>query len=614
MDEDLERRQAEVDRLRCENLRLRQLLGLGPDDPLPGGRKTGSSAVALPLDEPAAAIDGRSTLADRVAKFRSLFRGRDDVYAIRWTNQRGESGYVPAVAGGWRKDRPRGRRRYLAVTDEVIRAHLAGDETVGVYPLLTDDHCWLLAADFDGPSWRLDALAYLDAAAEHALPAYLERSRSGQGAHVWIFFSEPVPSTDARRLGTGLLRMAIDARAELALDSYDRLFPSQDLAPRGSFGNLIALPLQGRAACDGNSLFLDRDTLSPVEDQWRLLGQVARVNPAMLATGLRRLAPLRTGRDAAAAWRRSGRQPTGPARIAVTADARLRVDKSGLSTSMLAAIKHLASVANPEFYKKERLRLSTWRTPRVIRVYDEDLTHLHLPRGVRTELDDLARRAGSSLDVHSAWPDVAPLDLTFQGVLTSQQRDTVDDLADHDLGVLVSPPGTGKTVMGCALIAAAGVPSLVIVSRKPLLEQWHGQLCSLLGLDADQVGQLTGGRDRRSGVVDVATVQTLARRDDVAELTSWYGLLVVDECHHVPAVTIGQVVSRIPTRRVLGLTATPYRQDGLDALIAMHCGPIRRHSTQAPTGLDLRLEVHETRFTFTGSPLCQHGVRHTAAR
>lgn len=601
VDEDLERSQAEVDRLRRENQRLRQLLGLGPDDPFPGGRLPRPSATALPLDRSTQAVDARSSEAVRVALFRSLFRGRDDVYAVRWTNQHGESGYVPAVAGGWRKDRPRRQRRYLPLTDDVIRAHLAGDEIIGLYPLLEDDHCWLLAADFDGPTWRFDALAYLDAAAEHGVAAYLERSRSGQGAHVWMFFSEPVTATDARRIGTGLLRMAIDARAELSLDSYDRLFPSQDLAPRGSFGNLIALPLHGRAARDGNSVFLDHEELSPVEDQWRLLGQIDCISPALLATALRPLAPMRTGRDEAAAWRRSGRRPKGPARIAVTADARLRVDKSGLSTSMLAAIKHLASVSNPEFFARQRLRLSTWQTPRVIRAYDEDLTHVHLPRGLRTELEELAQRAGSTLDIQAAWPTVEPLNVAFHGVLTAQQQDAVDDLADRDLGVLVSPPGTGKTVMGCALIAAAGVPSLVLVYRKPLLEQWHDQLCSLLDLSADQIGQLTGGHDRRSGVVDIATVQTLARRDDVAELTSQYGLLVVDECHHVPAVTIGEVVGQIPARRVLGLTATPYRQDGLDALIAMHCGPIRHHPGRAPTGMTLRLEVHDTRFTFPSS-------------
>lgn len=597
----MERSQTEVDRLRRENQRLRQLLGLAPDDPLPGGRVSRPAATALPLDQPNRAVDARSTEAVRVALFRSLFRGRDDVYAVRWTNRHGESGYAPAVAGAWRKDRPRRQRHYLALTDDVVRAHLAGDETIGLYPLLEDDHCWLLAADFDGPTWRLDALAYLDAATGHGVPGYLERSRSGQGGHVWMFFSEPVTATDARRLGTGLLRTAINTRAELALDSYDRLFPSQDLAPRGSFGNLIALPLQGRATAAGNSLLLDHDTLAPVKDQWRLLAQIDRISPARLATALRGLAPMRTGRDETAAWRRSGRQPEGPAQIAVTADARLRVDKSGLSTSMLAAIKHLASVANPEFFAKQRLRLSTWQTPRVIRAYDEDLTHLHLPRGVRDELEELAQRAGSTLDIRAAWPHVEPLNVAFRGVLTTQQQDAVDDLADRDLGVLVSPPGTGKTVMGCALIAAAGVPSLVLVYRKPLLEQWREQLRSLLDLDAAQIGQLTGGNDRRSGVVDVATVQTLARRDDVTELTSRYGLLVVDECHHVPAVTIGEVVGRIPARRVLGLTATPYRQDGLDALIAMYCGPIRHHPGKAPTGLQLRLEVHDTRFAFPSS-------------
>lgn len=591
---------AEVERLRRENLRLRQLLGLRPDDPLPAGPDRSAPALPLALDVPAAEVDASSQVGDRLAVFRSVFRGRDDVYAVRWTNRHGESGYVPAVAGGWRRDRPRAKRRYLPLTDEVLLDHLAGRETVGLYPLLEDDGCWLLAADFDGPNWRLDAMAYLEAAARGDVPAYLERSRSGNGGHVWMFFSEPVAATEARRLGTGLLRSAIDARAELDLDSYDRLFPSQDFAPRGSFGNLIALPLQGVAAAEGNSVFLDTDTLEPVQDQWRALSSIERVTPAMLATALRRLAPMRTGPDAVARWRRSSGPLTGPDQIRVTAHAQLRVDKAGLSTAMLAAIKHLASVANPEFYKKQRLRLATWQTPRVIRAYDEDLTHLHLPRGLRGELEQLARRAGSTLQVHDALPAVEPLDLGFTGTLTPDQQDTVDELADHHLGVLVSPPGTGKTVMGCALIATAGVPTLVLVYRKPLLKQWCDQLRTLLDVQDDQVGVLAGGRDTRSGVIDVATVQTLARREDLEQVSGGYGLLVVDECHHVPAVTIHELVSRIPARRVLGLTATPYRQDGLDALITMQCGPIRHRTDQATAGLGLHLEIHETDFVHHG--------------
>ena len=585
---------SKLERLQAENRRLRKLLGLRPDDPLPA--TADPSALELPLVGCDEAVDAHSSIERRIAVFRSLFRGRDDVYAVRWSNQDGRSGYVPAVAGGWRKDRPKQQRRYLPMTDAVLTAHLEGEETIGLYPLLEDDSCWLLAADFDGPAWRLDALAYLEAAAGHDLPAYLERSRSGNGGHVWIFFTEPVAASDARRLGTGLLRAAIEARAELDLASYDRLFPSQDLLPRGSFGNLIALPLQGRAVEQGNSLFLEPASLEPFEDQWQLLSQMVRVSPSTVDGLLRRLAPLRTGPDVASRWRRAARSPQAPAQLEGTVDAQLHVDKAGLSSSMRAALKHLASMQNPEFHKKQQLRLSTWQTPRIIPAYEEDLTHLHLPRGVQPELEQLAERVGSTLQLEARWPELEPLELEFQGELTGPQQAAVDDLLAHDLGMLVAPPGSGKTVMGCAIVAERQLPTLVLVYRKPLLEQWREQLATSLNLDPTEIGELAAGRDRRTGTVDLATVQTLARQDDVAGVTGAYGLLVVDECHHVPAVTIQRVVSQIPTRFVLGLTATPYRGDGLDPLIAMHCGPVRNSGDPAPSSLRLELEVHETAF------------------
>lgn len=582
---------AEVARLREDNARLRQLAGLGPDEPLPPV-DLGTTSVELPLAQPERLVDAESALSDRVQLFRSLFRGRDDVHAVRWEDARGRSGYVPAVAGGWRKgQRPR-ERRYLPLTDEVVRRHLDGEETIGVYPLLDDDRCWWLAADFDGSGWQLDALAYLHAAGHLQLAAYLERSRSGRGGHVWIFFAEPVTATYARRLGSGLVRAAIDRRSELDLDSYDRLFPSQDLQPRGSFGNLIALPLQGAVAAEGNSVFLDPGSMSPVEDQWRYLSQVVRVGPSLLDRALGRLAPLRTGRGAGDRLPRTLR---GPERVRVTVDARVRVAKAGLGPELLAAMKHLASVANPEFHKKQRMRLSTWNVARIVRGYDEDLTHLHLPRGVRADLEALLGRAGSVVDVEEAWPLTARIPARLETELTGQQRRAVDDLLEHDLGMLVAPPGAGKTVMACAVIAARQVPTLVLVYRTPLLEQWRQELISNLALLPETVGQLGGGRDDRTGTVDVATFQALARRDDLPELARSYGLVVVDECHHVPAVTIQRVVDELPARYLLGLTATPYRQDGLDALIAMHCGPIRHERINEGAVLPIRLEVHETK-------------------
>lgn len=194
----------------------------------------------------------------------------------------------------------------------------------------------------------------------------------------------------------------------------------------------------------------------------------------------------------------------------------------------------------------------------------------------------------------TAAPD--PIDVTLGAVLTPEQVAATEALTGHDLGMLVAEPGSGKTVVGCAVIARHALPTLVIVDRKPLVEQWRDMLVTHLGLSPRQIGQLGGGRNRATGIVDVAMVQSLARRDDIYELTSAYGLVIVDECHHVPAVTFERAVRDIPVRRWLGLTATPYRRDGLQALMAMHCGPVR-HKMAPRQGSALRaldLVVHET--------------------
>ena len=264
---------AEIAVLREENDRLRRLLGLTDErsaDPPVAWEPTLFSPppVVCPV------VDRRSSPAEKIALFRALFSGRDDVFALRWQNDRtGKSGWSPAVVGGWVNSK-RPDRSYEAVTDAVIEQHLAGEIAVGLYPLLRDDRCRLLACDFDGGSWALDALAYLDACRAAGLPAVLERSRSGDGAHVWVFFSGPVAAADARKVGAAMLRRAMASRAEIDLASYDRLFPSQDVMPKGSFGNLIALPLQGDCRRRGTTVFLDPTTLDPYDDQWAFLSSL----------------------------------------------------------------------------------------------------------------------------------------------------------------------------------------------------------------------------------------------------------------------------------------------------------------------------------------------------
>ncbi|MGH9250753.1 MAG: TOTE conflict system archaeo-eukaryotic primase domain-containing protein, partial [Acidimicrobiales bacterium] len=593
---------AELARLRAENARLRGLLGL--DDPAHTGDSPGVAwSPSLFPDRPEpkskwAEVNRGSAPEAKLALFRSLFAGREDVYALRWENERtGKAGWAPAVRGGWRNAR-RPDREHLPLTDDVLARHLAGEIHAGLYPLMRGDACRLLACDFDGPGWVLDARAYLDAARSTGIDAALERSRSGEGGHVWMFFAAPVPAASARRIGVGLLREAMTVRAEIDLGSYDRLFPAQDVMPRGSFGNLIALPLQRDCRTRGTTVFLDPISLEPLEDQWAFLAHLERLDTESVDALAKAFGDLAAGPDAFTYRRAAGDQAAArpPAQIRALAGAMLSVDRIGIPPALLAALKHLASLHNPEFHEKEKLRFSTWNTPRFIRCYQETLDQLLLPRGLRDKAEAVVTEAGSRLEVVEGCHEVAPLDVQLQADLTPDQTAAAEALAAHDMGLLVAPPGSGKTVIGCALIARHKVPTLVIVDRKPLVEQWRDRLITHLDLTARQIGQLGGGRRRATGIVDVAMVQSLARRDDIAELTGGYGLVVVDECHHVPAVTFERAVRQIPVRRWTGLTATPYRRDGLQALMAMHCGPVR-HTMTTPSGSALRaldLVVHET--------------------
>lgn len=587
--------------LRAENLRLRALLGLDQRSSSPV-EAAWSPRLFAPADaddqSTAFALTRSSPTVDKLALMTSLFVGRDDVYALRWENDRThKSGWGPAVRGGWANARSPDRE-YLPLTNEVLADHLAGKIHIGVYPLCKGDRCQLLACDFDGDGWLLDALAYLDAARANGIPAGLERSRSGDGAHVWVFFAGPVPATVARRIGVHLIREAMTVRGDLDMSSYDRLFPTQDFMPKGSFGNLIALPLHGVCRKRGATVFLDPSTMEPFDDQWAFLSSLQRLGTeasTALATAFGELA---TGPDRAV-YRRpptTAVGPVAPPLIRAASAAMLAIDRIGLPPALASSLKHLASLHNPEFYEKERMRFSTWDTPRFIRCYRETIDQILLPRGLADKAAEVVAQAGSRLDITATHPQPEPINATLRAQLTVAQQHAVDAVAAHDLAMVVAPPGAGKTVIGCALIALRRTPTLVIVDRTPLVEQWRDRLVTHLDVTARQIGQLGGGRNRATGIIDVAMVQSLARRDDLAELSANYGLVIVDECHHVPAVTFERAVREIPARCWIGLTATPYRRDGLAALMAMHCGPIRHRITE-PTGGALRtleLIVHET--------------------
>lgn len=554
----------------------------------------------------------RLSTDEKVALFRRLFRGRTDAYPIRWESKTtGKSGYAPACANEWRAgvcEKPRikcgdcGNRLLIPLSDSVIYDHLAGKQTVGIYPLLDDDTCYFLAVDFDEAEWREDARAFAQSCEELGVPLALEISRSGQGAHAWVFFAGRVSARDARRLGTAIISHTCSRTRQLKLESYDRLFPSQDTMPKGGFGNLIALPLQKKPRENGCSVFVDIE-LRPHCDQWTFLASIQPMVPHDIEPTILRATggvhPLDVtfidDEDLATPWKRVAPSTEKlaakmPESLTMTMANLIYFEKAQLPQPLANRLIRLAAFQNPEFYKAQAMRMSVWDKPRVIGNAENYPQHIALPRGCLDAAQALLHDNGIRCEIRDDRYPGQPLAVTFVGTLRLDQEVAVSAMLHHDVGVLCAPTAFGKTVAAAAMIGRRGVNTLVLVHRTELLKQWQERLQAFLGVGKGVVGTIGGGKAKPTGKIDIAVMQSLSRQGEVNPLVENYGHVIVDECHHVGAVSFDAILKRTKAKFVLGLTATPIRRDGLQPIIFMQCGQIR-YAAAKPTSAPHDLEV-----------------------
>ncbi|WP_312813850.1 TOTE conflict system archaeo-eukaryotic primase domain-containing protein [Sedimentibacter sp.] len=557
-------------------------------------------------------INNCSSPQDKINLFMSLFKGRGDVYAKRWQNKEGRTGYSPVCLNEWEKGicgKPKVKcsscvnKDYAILDVSAIESHLRGKAIFGIYPMLPDETCYFLAMDFDDDGWQIDINALRNICTEKNIPFAVERSQSGNGAHVWFFFKEQISAVKARKFGTLLLTHAMSIRHEIKFNSYDRLFPNQDTLPKGGLGNLIALPLQSNSRKNNNSVMVDED-FKPYNDQWQFLSRIRKMDETDIDGYISQLGYSNELGDLRQIDNEEEIKPWEKNRIDVMVSENdipdainiikanmLYIYKEGFSNKALNIMKRLAAFRNPDFYKAQAMRLPTFNKPRIISLSDETMDYLCLPRGCDMDLVKLFEHLKTDIKWIDETFSGKSIKVKFNGQLRDEQADAVSQMLNYNNGVLSATTAFGKTVIGARLIYERKVNTLVLVHTQQLLEQWKDRLSQFLTIGEELpdepvkkrgrkkirsiIGQLGGGKKNLSGIIDIAVMQSLVKGDEVKDAVHDYGMVIVDECHHVPAFSFEQILKNVSAKYVYGLTATPVRQDGHHPIIFMHCGPVR---------------------------------------
>lgn len=535
-----------------------------------------------------------SSSHEKLSLYLSLFKGRSDVCAKKWKNK---SGYSPYCYNDFKPglcNKPKikcsgcNNSNFAKPNHEQLKKHLLGEQVLGLYPMTTKDTCYLLAMDFDEATWKDDIAVVRRLCYANNIPVYAERSRSGEGCHLWFFFDKEIKASVARKFGMTILDLAMQESGNIRFDSYDRLFPSQDFLQKDGFGNLIALPLQKEARLKNNSVFID-DELEEIKDQWQYLSQVVKISEEFIVAfaNAQNAATLMPEINNEAGKERCYQICKGdfPEVLVLERGKGVEINKEGITPRGLYFLRKMASYSNPEFYARQAMRQSTFRIPRVVSIYNESEKYIVLPRGVESLLLGCLDRSNIRYSIIDKRFVGRLLDLKFLGLLNQNQEAAFSEMNKYDEGVLSATTGFGKTVIGARIIAEKRVPTLILVHTKELAVQWKDRLEQFLEINENVenrksktsiIGQLGGGKKTLNGIVDIAIMQSMFEKDrDVKSLINHYGLIIADECHHISATNFSRILSAADSKYVYGLTATPVRKDGHHPIIFMQCGPIR---------------------------------------
>lgn len=488
----------EIDRLKKENKQLKNDLYKAQ------GRHTSYSRIS----------NIKKTSTDFTPKekaafslFMNLFQGRFDVFAQRWeSNTTGKSGYSPVCENEWDKElcrKPKikcqdcSHQLFTTLSPQVIYEHLIGKETVGIYPLLEDNSCNFLALDFDKKEWQEDVRAFISTCKGIGLPYHIERSRSGEGAHIWFFFESAISALLARKFGMTLLSKTREKRFEVGMDSFDRMFPNQDLLPKGGFGNLIALPLQKQAKMKGNSVFVN-DAFQEFENQWQYLSSIKKISEKEIL----QIVTNYSGEESPIKVKENVKNINLPKEVSIELNQGIQIPKILLPSKILSELQKLATFGNPEFFKAQAKRYSTHRIPRMIDCTQIGDNMLILPRGLIEKVEEVFSKYKIALTILNNQFVGKSIDAKFYGQLTIQQEDAVTSMANYDSGVLAADTGFGKTVTAAALISRNETNTLIIVHRTQLVEQWKERLSTFLNIPVKEIGQIGGGKNKPTYNID----------------------------------------------------------------------------------------------------------------